>query len=156
MKTADDLMKGKSKGLISVSPESTVQEALRIMVERNIGAILVEKDGEILGIWSERDFMRNSLQAGFDITAARVGDYMTTALHSAPRDTPLIKLQEMFLGLFIRHVLIEENGKVTGVLSIGDVLRAILLEKDEQLRELNTMASWEYYENWKWKGGSEP
>jgi CBS domain-containing protein len=134
MKTADDLMKGKPKGLISVSPESTVQEALRIMVERNIGAILVEKDGEILGIWSERDFMRNSLQAGFDITAARVGDYMTTALHSAPRDTPLIKLQEMFLGLFIRHVL---------------------LEKDEQLRELNTMASWEYYENWKWKGGSE-
>jgi len=54
----------------------------------------------------------------------------------------------MFLGLFIRHLLITQGRKTVGLLSIGDVMRAGLLEKDTQIRDLTAMASWEYYENW--------
>jgi len=75
---------------------------------------------------------------------------MTTEIHSAPHDAELTRLQEMFLGLFIRHILIKKEEAVIGLLSIGDVLRALLLEKDHQIKELNTIAGWEYYENWGW------
>jgi len=53
-------------------------------------------------------------------------------------------------GLFIRHIIVEKNGRYIGLLSIGDVLRASLMEQDLQIKELNAMASWEYYENWGW------
>lgn len=55
----------------------------------------------------------------------------------------------MFLGLFLRHILVEKEGEYIGLLSIGDVLRAGLLEKDRQFREINKFFSWDYYENWK-------
>jgi len=61
----------------------------------------------------------------------------------------LFKLEEMFLGLFLRHILIEKDGEYIGMLSIGDVLRAGLLEKDRQFKEINDFVSWDYYENWK-------
>ena len=55
----------------------------------------------------------------------------------------------MFLGLFLRHLLIEKEGEFIGMLSIGDVLRAGLLEKDQQFKEISDFVSWDYYENWK-------
>ncbi len=150
MKSAEDLLAGKSGEMITASPDQSVQEALRIMVENNIGAILVEEEGRIVGIWTEKDLVRNSLQAGFKPATARIGDYMGTTVHKAAHDTPIPKLQEMYLGLYTRHVLIEKDGRHIGLLSIGDVLRANLLEKDQQLKSLNALASWEYYENWRW------
>jgi len=81
---------------------------------------------------------------------------MTTRLFTAPVDTPILKLQEMFLGLFTRHILITQGRKTVGLLSIGDVMRAGLLEKDTQIRDLTAMSSWEYYENWGWDRKLKP
>ena len=58
---------------------------------------------------------------------------------------------DKFLGKHMRHLLIEKNGEYIGILSIGDVMRATMLEKDEELKRLNAIVSWEYYENWKWE-----
>jgi predicted transcriptional regulator len=76
---------------------------------------------------------------------------MSSPLHCAPHDATLTTLQEMFLGLFVRHIPIKKKEKFIGMVSIGDVLRANLLEKDQQIKELNSMASWQYYENWGWE-----
>jgi len=151
MQYAGELLEGKRAGMVTIAPDKTVLEALRIMVEKNIGAILVEDQGRIVGIWTEKDFVRNSLQAGFHPAAARIGDCMVTTVHKAAWDTPLLKLQEMYLGLYTRYVLIEKEGRHVGLLSIGDVLRASLVQKDRQIKELNALASWEYYENWQWE-----
>ena len=75
---------------------------------------------------------------------------MTSPLHFAPHDASLTQLEEMFLGLYLRHVPVEKEGQFIGMVSIGDVLRANLLDKDRQITELNSMASWQYYENWGW------
>jgi signal-transduction protein with cAMP-binding, CBS, and nucleotidyltransferase domain len=56
----------------------------------------------------------------------------------------------MFLGLFLRHLPVEKEGETIGLISIGDILRANLLEKEKQFKELNAFVSWDYYENWKW------
>lgn len=150
MKTAEDIIKEKNRETVSISPDQAIREAIRLMTENKIGAILVKKEDKIVGIWTERDLLYNSNQPGFDPDAHLIGDYMTTSLHTARHDTSILKIKEMFLGLFIRHILIEKDGDYIGLLSIGDVLRATLIEQDRQIKELNKIASWEYYENWGW------
>lgn len=151
MKTAEDILRIKTRApIISVSPETTVAKAINTMVDANIGAILVEEKKEIVGIWSERDLLKSIGRQDFDPNAAVIGDHMKTDLHCAAHDTPLIKLEEMFLGLYIRHIVINKKDRRIGLLSIGDVVRASLMEKDKQLKELNTIASWQYYEDWGW------
>ncbi len=152
MKTAEDILRTKTKPLkISIAPERTLAEAVTMMNRAGVGAILVEKEpDQIVGIWTERDLLRSAAEPGFDIQTASVGDHMHSRLFNAAHDTPLIKLEEMFLGLFIRHIVILKEGRFLGLLSIGDVLRASLLEKDLTLKKLNKIASWQYYENWGW------
>jgi len=151
MKTAEDILKEKGTPLLVSMPEDhTIHDAIQKMAEKHIGALLVTRNDVIVGIWSERDFLRNSLEPGFDPKKAKIKDYMQSELKSAQAETPIIQLQEMFLGLFIRHILIKKQDRYLGLLSIGDVLRASLLEKDQEIKELNQIASWEYYENWGW------
>jgi CBS domain-containing protein len=148
MKTAEDILLDKRRDMVVVGPDQAVREALEVMRRHRIGAILIRRAGKIVGIWTERDLARDILIPGFDIDAARVGDYMTAKLFTAPHDTEIIRLLEMFLGLYVRHILITRDRETIGLLSIGDVLRASLLEKDTHIRELTAAAPWEYYENW--------
>jgi len=150
MKTAEDILSEKTRRLISVPYDTPIFESVQQMVSQKIGAILVEKEGTLVGIWTERDFLRNSIEEGFDPKRDKIGDHMVSPLISVSMDTPLVKLQEMFIGLFIRHILIKEDETYIGMLSIGDVMRCLMLEKDHQIKELNKIASWEYYENWGW------
>jgi signal-transduction protein with cAMP-binding, CBS, and nucleotidyltransferase domain len=149
MKTAEDIIEDKHREIVSISWDQTVYQTCRKMVDTKIGAILVKKGEEFVGIWSERDLLRNITAEGFDPKTAIVGDYMTSPLRTASHSTRIYKLEEMFLGLFLRHILIEKNGEYIGMLSIGDVLRADLLEKERQFKDLNDFVSWDYYENWK-------
>jgi len=148
MKTAEDIVNDKKREIVFVSEDLTVHQTCRKMIENKIGAIVIKKDDEFVGIWSERDLLRNICNEGFDPGTARICDYMSAPLQSAPHSTRIHKLEEMFLGLFLRHLLIEKDGEYIGMLSIGDVLRASLLAKDHQFKKLNEFVSWDYYENW--------
>ena len=149
MKTAEDIVNDKRREIVCIEWDQTVHQACRTMIEKKIGAIVVKKNDEFVGIWSERDLLLNICNKGFDPLTARISDYMSAPIHSAPHSTRIHKLEEMFLGLFLRHLLIEKEGKFIGMLSIGDVLRASLLAKDRQFKELNEFVSWDYYENWR-------
>jgi CBS domain-containing protein len=151
MKTAKDILNEKGNELICVDENATIFEALEIMAENKIGAILVKKEGKIAGIWTERDLTRNSLVDGFDVKGAKIKDYMVTNLKSVPAEDTAYQMMDHFLGLRLRHLLIVENEEYIGMLSAGDVMRAALNEKDKELKELNTILSWEYYENWQWR-----
>ena len=150
MKNAEEMILEKNRAMITIDASDPIKSALSLMVKHKIGAVLVTEDNNIVGIWTERDLLNNILNPQFDPQLSRIGDYMTMPVKTARHDTPLLKLKEMFLGLFIRHIVIEKKGKHIGLLSIGDVLRASLLEQDRQIKELNAIASWEYYENWGW------
>ena len=150
MKTAEDIVKEKNRQMVCISSDSKVRKALHLMTDNNIGAILIKKEDKIVGIWTERDLLHNINLPGFNPDVDLVDDYMTTSLYTTEHNTPLLKIKEMFLGLFIRHIIVEKEGDYIGLLSIGDVLRASLLEQNNQIKELNAIASWEYYENWGW------
>jgi len=150
MKTAEDILKEKNREMVCISPGRTIREAVHLMTDNKIGAILVKKEGKIIGIWTERDLLNNINLPGFNPDRDSVGDHMTTSLFTTQHNTPFLKIKEMFLGLFIRHIIVEKDGQYIGLLSIGDVLRASLIEQDHQIKKLNAIASWEYYENWGW------
>lgn len=150
MKTAEDIILDKKNATVSITKTQTLSEAIDLMNHSKIGAILVEEDGNIVGIWTERDYLRGSSDPTFDPKSAPVGQHMTSPLHFAKHDASLTELEEMFLGLYVRHIPVKKEDRFIGMVSIGDVLRANLLEKDRQIKELNSMASWQYYENWGW------
>lgn len=151
MKTAAEILQDKDSHLISVAPDTSIIEALRIMIKNHIGGILIQEGDDIVGIWTERDLMRNSITANFDVKTAKIKDYMTTGLLCAPHTDTVYQLLDKFLGMRLRHLLIKKDGQYIGLLSIGDVIKATLQEKDIELQELNAMKSWEYYEDWKWR-----
>lgn len=151
MKTAEDILREKNRELVCVAPDATIHDALKVMIENNIGAILIKETDRIIGIWTERDLMKNSVQPGFDPVKARIGDYMVTGLKSAPHTDTIIMLMDKFLGIRLRHLLIEKDGQYIGMLSTGDVIKASLMEKEQELKELNAIFSWEYYDNWRWR-----
>lgn len=151
MKTAHDMIQDKPRDLLSVPVGTTVMEALRKMNVRKVGAILVTRDEKPVGIWTERDLMRNLLDEAFDPRTARIEDYMTKDLIFAPHTDTVYNLMDKFLGLRVRHLLIEKDGEPIGVVSGGDVMKASIQEKDQELKQLNTMVGWDYYENWCWR-----
>ena len=151
MKTAEEILDEKDRNILTVSEDATLYEALKIMNEHKLGAIFVKKDDKIVGVWTERDLLRNVMDEGFNPKTAKIADYMTKDLISAPSHDTIYNLADIYLGRRVRHLLIEKDGEYIGLISPGDVMRASLQEKDEELHELNAMVSWEYYENWRWK-----
>ncbi|MFH2130422.1 MAG: CBS domain-containing protein [bacterium] len=150
MKTAEEIVQKNKGEMITVSPDSTIREALNRMTEKNIGAILIQDKGKIVGIWTERDLMRNVLLPDFNLDSALIKDYMTTKLHFARHNDTIYHLQDKFLGLRIRHLLVKKKDHIMGLVSSGDVSRHDLKEKTDELESLNKIINWEYYENWHW------
>jgi len=151
MKTASDMVQGKPSDLLCVPVGTTVIDALKKMNARKVGAILVTREDKPVGIWTERDLMRNILAEKFDPQTARIEDYMTKDLIFAPHTDTVYNLMDKFLGLRVRHLLIEKDGNTIGIVSGGDVMKASIQEKDQELKQLNTMVGWDYYENWCWR-----
>lgn len=149
IRTARDILQEKSGHMVTVSTEATVYQAVKIMSQNRIGAIVVVDEGRIVGIWTERDLMYRVLNEDFDPKTELVSASMTTKLISAHMDDQAFQLYDKFLGRRIRHLLIEENGEYVGILSVGDVMRANLQQRAEEYKDLNEMVSLEYYENWK-------
>ncbi len=151
MKTAEDLLNEKGSQMVTVSPDATVQEAVRIMIEKKMGAILVNDGGKYVGIWTERDLHRQILEPGFDHRTARVGDHMVMELKSAPHTDNIYQLFDKLVGLNIRHLLIDKDGEYIGIISERDVTRLALIDKSEEYEKLNEVVNFDYYEDWQWK-----
>ncbi len=136
MKTAEDLVLEAGRDMVSVSANTSVREAVQVMVENKSGAVLVEKEGRIAGLWTERDLLRNLITPGFDAETAMIGDYMLVGIRSAPHTASEYKLMDRFLAQNLRHLLIEKNGRNIGLLSVEDVNRTSLLEKTKDYNRL--------------------
>ena len=151
MKTAEDLLNEKGYRMVSVSPKATVQEAVEIMVENKLGAILVMDGGKCVGIWTERDLLRQIIEPGFDHKSAIIGNHMVTELKSAQYNENMYQLFDKLVGLNIRHLLIEKDGDYIGIISERDVTRLALIDKRDDYEKLNEVVNFDYYEDWKWK-----
>ncbi len=150
MSTAEEILSQKGMRIISVEPNTTIVDALKIMLKNKIGALLVKKDDDYVGIWTERDLMRNTINDDFNPKTAKIKNFMVRDLKTADHTDELFQLEDKFLGMNIRHLLIEKGNRIIGLLSIRDIIQASLHEKDEELKRVNAIANWEYFENWQW------
>jgi signal-transduction protein with cAMP-binding, CBS, and nucleotidyltransferase domain len=151
MKTAREMIREKGGDILCVPTGTTVRDALKMMNTRKVGAILVTRDDKPAGIWTERDLLRNTLDETFDPQTTLIDEVMTTSIVTAPHTDTVYNLMDKFLGLRLRHLLIEKDGDLIGMVSSGDVMKASIQEKDEELKQLNSMVGWDYYENWCWR-----
>ncbi len=147
--TAEEILEFKGGEMYSVTADTTIHVALEQMVAHKVGSTLVKEGSRIVGIWTERDLMRSSIDPDFDPTTARIGDYMTRGVKFAPHTDSAYDLMDKFLGLRLRHLLIDKNDEFIGLLSVGDVMKTALHEKTREFEELHQVATWEYYEEWK-------
>lgn len=135
--------------MVTVSSDATVYQALTLMTQNRVGSVIVTESEKIIGIYTERDLMFQVLEEGFEPRTSRIKDHMSEHLITASVSDQAYQLYDKFLGKRIRHLLVEEGGDYIGLLSVGDVMKANLQQKSEELEELNHMVSLEYYENWK-------
>lgn len=126
--TVRDMLRGKAD-LYSVAPGDTVFTALRLMADRNIGAVLVRSGEKLEGIFSERDYARKVVLLGKMSRETLVSEIMTTRVISVEPSWTADQCMALMTEKRIRHLPVMEQGRLVGVISIGDVVRAVV---DEQ------------------------
>jgi len=149
--TAEEIVKDIGQKPLNVPPDTTLYDVVKLMLEKETNAVLVKQDDKYVGIWTERDLMKNSVIEGFDLKTAKVADYMSFPIISVPHTDQLFQILDKALGYNVRHLLVEKDGKYIGLLDGRDVIRAGLTARTKELRELDEMVDLEYYENWKWR-----
>ena len=136
MGTVRQLLETKSPEVYSIPPDSPVIEAIRLMAERRIGALLVMEGPRLAGIMSERDYARKVVLQGRSSKDTPVRDIMTAEVISVgPQDTTEHCMQLVTDGR-IRHLPVLEGGQVIGVVSIGDLVKAVIAEQQQELDHL--------------------
>ncbi len=125
MTTIRQILSGKPE-VFSVDPDATVLDALRLMEERNIGALLVMKGGRLVGIFSERDYARRMVLHGRGSRDTAVREVMTSDVFVISPDVTSGECMVHMTDRHVRHLPVVEDGKVVGVISIGDVVRAVI------------------------------
>ena len=156
MKVAEDLIKDKNRALVSVPGTTTLAEAVAVMKVENVGCLMVSDGDAMVGIWTERDLVRDVASDGFDIASATIGSYMSHPLITCQWNDSVYSLVDKFLGLRIRHLVVSKEGAYIGLLSAGDVMKASIRSKDQELAQANAGLSWEYYEEWRHEQGHIP
>jgi CBS domain-containing protein len=136
MQTVAQLLKNKGADVFSVGPQDSVLHAIEVMATRHVGALLVMNQGALVGIISERDYARKVILKNRSSHDTPVGDIMTASPVSvAPEDTVHHCMQLMTEGRF-RHLPVVKGGRVVGMLSIGDLVKAVIQEQTEHIEQL--------------------
>jgi CBS domain-containing protein len=131
METVAEFLAGKGAEVYSVRPDASVYEALELMAEKNIGAVLVtDGAGKLYGVLSERDYARKMIIKGRDAHTTKVKEIMTTMVVSINPDTRLQDCMSLMTEKRIRHLPVFQGEKLVGVVSIGDVVKSLLSELD--------------------------
>jgi len=136
MKKVADILSHKGSRITSVSPETTVLEALRIMADQNIGSVLVLENEQYKGIVTERDYSRKVILKGKSSTDTKVAEIMTNDLpHITPQDTIEFCMQ-LLSDKNIRYLPVFDNGALCGIVSINDVVKETILTQQETITHL--------------------
>lgn len=139
MVKVEDLLARKPRALYAIGPDEPVLEAIRMMAEHGIGAVLVLRDGAIAGIVSERDYARKVVLRGRASNDTPVGEIMSSPVVTVtPRDD-LDHCMRLMTERRIRHLPVVAEGRVVGMLSIGDLVKAII---DEQRRTIEQLEAY--------------
>jgi CBS domain-containing protein len=138
MKTAGQLLAGKTAGIVSIHPDATVLDALRLMAERDIGALPVLDGQKLAGIFSERDYARRVALHGKSSHDTPVSDVMTHRVLCVTPDKLVDECMEIMTQKRCRHLPVVHDKQVIGILSIGDLVKEVISEQQETIHQLES------------------
>ena len=138
MLSVRQMLSEKGSAVVSITPDTSVFDALNIMNEKNIGAVLVMEDEELVGIFSERDYARKVILAGRSSKITEVKELMTCKVYCIDPSRTIQDVMELMNEHRFRHVPVMESEKVIGVLSSGDVMRGVVAEQKNTIESLES------------------
>ena len=138
MTTVRQLLDRKDRAVFSVGPETPVLEAIRSMAEHHVGALLVMKGEVLAGIVSERDYARKVILLGRSSSDTPVRDIMTTPVLTVSPETSVEQCMQLVTDKRVRHLPVVEGDHVVGMVSIGDLVKAVIAAQQQQIEQLES------------------
>jgi CBS domain-containing protein len=138
MTTVRDLLNRKGQEIHSVEPEDPVLEAIQLMADRHVGALLVMRAGELIGIVSERDYARKVILMGRSSHETPVWQIMSSPVVTVAPEQTLADCMRLMTERRIRHLPVAAKGSVVGVISIGDLVKAVMEEQQQTIEQLES------------------
>lgn len=136
MTTVKQLLHGKPGGVVTISANTTTFDALKLMAEHEIGALIVVDEDKVVGIFSERDYARKVSLRGRSAADSQVHEIMTRRVYYAEPGQSINDIMALMTAKRIRHVPVIDQGQLVGVISIGDVVKSIIAEHEFTIQEL--------------------
>jgi CBS domain-containing protein len=136
MSQVKHLLEGKGSNVFSIAPDAPVLEAIKHMAEHRVGALLVMRGDELVGVLSERDYARKVILQGRLSSQTAVSDIMTVNPLTVGPDTDVFDCMRLCTDSRIRHLPVVHDNKVIGVISIGDLVKAVIDAQAEEIEHL--------------------
>ena len=136
MTYVEQLMKTKGNEIWSIAPQATVYEALQIMSEKDVGALLVLDKGNLVGIFSERDYARKLILKGRFSKDTTVGELMTREVLYIESQSTIEDCMALMTAKRVRHLPVLENERLIGIVTIGDVVKQIISDQEFTIQQL--------------------
>jgi CBS domain-containing protein len=133
MRNVSQILQRKGSRVVSVAADAPVLEAIRLMAEHHIGAVLVMRGTELIGIASERDYARKVILQGKSSADTPVAEIMSAPVTCVdPRET-VARCMAIMTERHIRHLPVLEDGQVTGIVSIGDLVKDVIADQEQEI-----------------------
>jgi CBS domain-containing protein len=138
MTSVRQLLDGKGRAIFSIGPEDPVLEAIRLMADRHVGALLVMKGQELVGIVSERDYARKVILMGRSSSDTPVWEIMSSPVVTVAPNQSLDDCMRLVTARRIRHLPVVDAGEVVGMISIGDLVKAVIEDQQHTIEQLES------------------
>jgi CBS domain-containing protein len=136
MKRVDQLLHAKGHEVLSISPDASVLEAISLMAEKGIGALVVMQDDALIGVVTERDYARKVILKGRSSRSTPVRDIMTADVTTTTGDQTIETCMNTMMDERIRHLPVLDGDRVVGIISIGDLVKAIIADQQQAIEQL--------------------
>lgn len=136
MKLIKHILEVKGNDVWTITPDEAVYDALQLMADKNVGALVVAKDGQIIGVISERDYARKVVLKGKSSRETLVREIMTSPAICVTPDKTVEQCLALMTDKHIRHLPVVDDGKLVGVVSVGDLVKSIIDSQKELIRQL--------------------
>ncbi|HXW10926.1 MAG TPA: CBS domain-containing protein [Steroidobacteraceae bacterium] len=141
MLTVRQLLRRKGQDVWSIDVEEPVLEAIQLMADKHVGALPVTRNGELAGVISERDYARKVILLGRSSAETQVWQIMSSPVVTVAPDQDVRECMQLMTNRRIRHLPVVEQGRMVGVISIGDLVRAVIEEQDYTIEQLERFIS---------------
>jgi CBS domain-containing protein len=137
----NDILRKKGTRIFSISPMTSVFDALKLMAEKNLGGLLVMENDRLVGIFTERDYARKIILLGRASKDTMVREVMSVELRTVTKETDIMECMQIMTNKTIRHLPVMEEENLIGIISIGDVVKFIIEEQQGIIEHLESYIS---------------